>query len=233
MHLKTIKKQREQDENCNNWWKQWDWSCFSQATCSKGNKIYSLDIQEPLEELPGVVFIRTDVSDSSAVKFALKKVNKDINILINNAGIIARGDLFDSSEEVFDLLFKVNVKGSWLMIKEARPYFAASPMIVEMSSGHALNPPKNPGVYTWTKQTLAKLVDNLRLHYPEYQVKALFPGPVTTPMVSIDGNSKPHDDGDNIVHHSAEYVAEKIVELIYSEKSNLLFDEGSWDYIFE
>jgi NAD(P)-dependent dehydrogenase (short-subunit alcohol dehydrogenase family) len=199
----------------------------------KGNEVYSLDIQDPLEKLPGIESFHVDVSDSNSIRAALKKIGHGIAVLVNNAGIISRGDLFDSSEEVFDLLFKVNVKGAWLMIKEARPYFAANPMILEMSSGHALNPPKNPGVYTWTKQTLAILVNNLRLHYPEYCVKAIFPGPVTTPMSFIDAGNKPDDDGDDVVHHTAEYVAEKIVELIDSDNKELLFDEASWDYILK
>jgi 2-keto-3-deoxy-L-fuconate dehydrogenase len=206
---------------------------LAKLLAQRGDEVYSLDIQEPLEKLPGVASIYVDVSDSNSVRAALKEVGDGITLLINNAGIIGRGDLFDSSEEVFDLLFKVNVKGSWLMIKEARPYFASNPMILEMSSGHALNPPKNPGVYTWTKQTLAILVDNLRLHYPEYRVKAMFPGPVATPMSFIDSDNKPEADGDDVVHHSAEYVAEKIVELIYSENTDLLFDEASWDYVLK
>jgi 2-keto-3-deoxy-L-fuconate dehydrogenase len=197
------------------------------------SEVYSLDVQEPLETVANVRNIQTDVSDSKAVRAALQKIGNGISLLVNNAGIIGRGDLFDSSEEVFDLLFRVNVKGSWLMIKEARPYFAPNPLILEMSSGHALNPPKNPGVYTWTKQSLASLVENLRLHYPEFRVKAMYPGPVATPMSSIDGNNRPDGDGEDVVHHSAEYVAEKIIELIYSDKKNLLFDAPSWDYILE
>jgi NAD(P)-dependent dehydrogenase (short-subunit alcohol dehydrogenase family) len=204
---------------------------LAKLLAQRGDEVYTIDVQEPLEILSGVRSIHTDVGDSAAVRSALTQVGDGINILVNNAGIIGRGDLFDSSEEVFDLLFKVNVKGSWLMLKEARPYFAANPMILEMSSGHALNPPKNPGVYTWTKQCLASLVDNLRRHYPEYCVKAMYPGPVETPMTSIDGNKQPADDGDDVVPHSAEYVAEKILELIDSDKMDLRFDGKIWDYI--
>jgi hypothetical protein len=61
----------------------------------------------------------------------------------------------------------------------------------------------------------------------------MFPGPVTTPMSFIDAGNKPDNDGDDVVHHTAEYVAEKIIELIVSDKANLLFNEISWDYILE
>jgi 2-keto-3-deoxy-L-fuconate dehydrogenase len=97
---------------------------LAKLLAQRENEVYSLDVQEPLEKQAEVRHIHTDVSNSTAVRSALNKIGDGISLLVNNAGIIGRGDLFDSSEEVFDLLFKVNVKGSWLMIKEARPYFA-------------------------------------------------------------------------------------------------------------
>jgi NAD(P)-dependent dehydrogenase (short-subunit alcohol dehydrogenase family) len=196
---------------------------------NSGNEVYSFDTQQPLEKLSNITHIQTDITNGDSVRNSLSKVGTDLELLINNAGVIRRGDLFASDEDVFDLQFQVNVKGSWLMIKECRQYFAARPMIVQMSSGHALKPPKNPGVYTWTKQTLAILINDLRLHYPEFCVKGIYPGPVDTPMSSVDNNLKPDDDLD-VEHHSPLYVAEKIMELIFSDNTDLLFDGKIWDY---
>jgi NAD(P)-dependent dehydrogenase (short-subunit alcohol dehydrogenase family) len=200
---------------------------------AKGHTVYSFDVQEPLHKVSGLTHIAADVGDSKAVRAGLEKVGAGIDILIPNAGVIARGGIFDSPENVFDLLFRVNVKGTWLLIKESRPYLANHPMIVVMSSGHVLNPPKSPGVYTWTKQALAALVENMRRDYPEFEVKALYPGPVETPMAFVDADKRTGEEGGDVVHHSAHYLAGKIVELMDDpQKKDLLFDEPTWDYVF-
>lgn len=91
-----------------------------------------------------------------------------------------------------------------------------------------------PGIYAWTKQALLALVEDMRLRYPEYRVKAMYPGPVETPLAFIDADKKTEDEGGDVVDHSADYVANKIVELMDDpNKSDLLFDEPSWDYIFK
>jgi short-subunit dehydrogenase len=100
-----------------------------------------------------------------------------------------------------------------------------------MSSGHALTPPKDPGLYTWTKQTLAILVENLRRDYPEYCIKATFLGPVDTPLAHVGLTEAAVEDKKKIMH-SATYVADKIAHLIDSDKNDLLFVEAKWDYRF-
>jgi NAD(P)-dependent dehydrogenase (short-subunit alcohol dehydrogenase family) len=59
-------------------------------------------------------FMTCDVSDSSMVNDVIKKIISSfgqINILVNNAGLAHAGDLLSTSEEDFDRVYQVNVKG--------------------------------------------------------------------------------------------------------------------------
>ncbi len=67
--------------------------------------------------------------------------------------------------------------------------------------------------------------------YPHFTVKTLFPGPVDTALVYY-GLSETEIASRKKIVHSAEYVAEKIVELIFSDQTKLIFDPTCWDYKF-
>jgi len=98
--------------------------------------------------------------------------------------------------------------------------------------GHALRPQADPGVYTLTKKATLALAEILKLTCPEYSVKVICPGPVDTPLVRYGRQGEELKRVEEITH-SAEYVAEKIVELLESDRTKLLFDPKTWDYIFE
>jgi len=161
----------------------------------------------------------------------LSKIPK-IDILINNAGVIRRGTIFESTEKEFDLLFDVNVKGSWLMIREAKEKLSEKAIIVQISSGHALRPGSDPGIYTLTKQTTLNLANMIELTCPNYLVKVVCPGPVNTPLARY-GRTKKDVQRIIKISHKPKYVASKIIELLESNKRKLLFEPKSWDYIFE
>lgn len=178
----------------------------------------------------GVTFVAADVTDQSSVHSAFATIGPSIDVLISNAGVIRRGGLFASSPDDFDLLFDVNVKGSWLFIREALPFLAANATIMQMSSGHALDPPDDPGVYALTKMCLANFVQLLRRHYGPFRIKAAYPGPVETPLAVYGLNAQEIADKKSIMH-SPEYVATHIVQLLESpDCHDLLFNGEKWDY---
>ena len=61
-----------------------------------------------------VIFIKTDLSDvkqcRNAVAVALKKFGK-LDILVNAAGLTDRGNIVDTSEELFNRMIAVNLRG--------------------------------------------------------------------------------------------------------------------------
>src|SRR6266542_3914972 len=98
----------------------------------KGCQVYSLDRMAPAEPVQGVQTLQDDVTREDDVRRALRDIAGPIDVLINNAGIMRRGTLLESSTDDFDALFGVNVKGPWLVLKEARPLLRDDAMIVQM-----------------------------------------------------------------------------------------------------
>ncbi len=70
-------------------------------------------------------FSHCDVTDYKNVSKVFEDINqssRQLDILINNAGIGFVGNLENTSEEDFDRLYKVNVKGVFFGMKAAIPY---------------------------------------------------------------------------------------------------------------
>ncbi|MCL6592805.1 MAG: SDR family oxidoreductase, partial [Alicyclobacillus sp.] len=88
-----------------------------------------------------VIGVRTDVSElascQAAVRTALQVFGR-VDALVNNAAIFSRipmtrARFTDISEEEWDRMFQVNVKGTWNMCK------AVVPLLEQQNSGHIVN----------------------------------------------------------------------------------------------
>src|SRR3990170_4969366 len=80
--------------------------------------------------------IGCDVSDSAAVDAAVTRVVEDlggIHVLVNNAGITRDNLLFKMTEEDWDLVMNVHLRGAFLMTKAALAHF------VEQKYGKIVN----------------------------------------------------------------------------------------------
>lgn len=93
----------------------------------RGNRIFIWDVSEDgkktADEL-GVEFMRVDVSDYKDVNRNVKTVLDDvgrIDILINNAGITRDNLLLRMSEEEFDSVIRVNLKGTFNTTRAVLP----------------------------------------------------------------------------------------------------------------
>ena len=80
----------------------------------------------PLVEGAKAVGIGCDVSDAASVDAAVTRTVEElggIHILVNNAGITRDNLLFKMSEEDWDLVMNVHLKGAFLMTKAAQAHF--------------------------------------------------------------------------------------------------------------
>lgn len=59
----------------------------------------------------GAEFHRCDVSDGREVERVVSGLGKPVDILVNNAGVSHIGTLADTTEEEFDRVYRINVKG--------------------------------------------------------------------------------------------------------------------------
>ncbi len=93
----------------------------------RGDKVYFLykkehDCAQAVANATGATAICCDVADGKAVQTAFAQI-PDVDILVCNAGICHYGLLQDTTEDAWDRLFAVNVKGIYHCVKSALPHF--------------------------------------------------------------------------------------------------------------
>ena len=94
---------------------------------ARGDSVYFLYEKEhekaaAVAEKTGATAICCDVADGAAVRAAFEKL-PDVDVLICNAGICHTGLMSMISEEAWDRLFAVNVKGIYNCVNAAMPAF--------------------------------------------------------------------------------------------------------------
>ena len=98
-----------------------------EAFAARGDRVFFLYEKEhekarALSEKTGATPICCDVADPKAVSAAFSQI-PDVDILVCNAGICHYGLMSQLSEELWDRLFAVNVKGMYTCINAATPAF--------------------------------------------------------------------------------------------------------------
>ena len=98
-----------------------------EAFAARGDRVWFLyekahNAAQAVAEATGAIPICCDVADGEAVKGAFSQIS-DVDILVCNAGIAKAGLLQDLTEQDWDRLFDVNVKGMYLCIREELPAF--------------------------------------------------------------------------------------------------------------
>jgi len=198
-----------------------------------GLKVFSLDIAAPKDPIPRVHYLSADVSDAVSLDSAfanMREASGKIDMFINNAGVIRRGNIFDISEDDFNLMFRVNVKGYWLALKKTMPLMEKGATVVFMSSRHGLYLPADPGIYAVTKQADVGIAESFAKGYPRFTVKIACPGSTDTPLGSFQ------IDPDALVEKkkrmlSPKELAAKIIALVESDNRWLVFDEKTEEYL--
>src|SRR3982074_2060231 len=70
-------------------------------------------------------FISSDLRDAASARAAARKAvelgNGHIDVLINNAGVFPSGPTHDTSEELFDDVYALNVKAPYFLVAELAP----------------------------------------------------------------------------------------------------------------
>ncbi len=138
------------------------------------------------------IALKVDVSKALDVENMIKetiiKFSK-VDILVQNAAIGMKPRmLIDSSEELFDNLFKINVKSIYLGAKNIVPQFIkqkAGGNIVNIVSTAAIRPRPGLALYNATKGALVPMTKALALEVAEYKIRVNGICPVAgeTPML--------------------------------------------------
>lgn len=133
-------------------------------------------------------YIKCDISEEADVKALFNTVMTDyekVDILVNNAGIIRDNMIWKMSVEDFDLVQKVNLRGTWLMCKEA------GIIMRELKKGRIVNVASRAWLgnrgqsnYSASKAGVVALTRVLALELGKYGVlvNTIAPGLIDTPL---------------------------------------------------
>ena len=140
-----------------------------------------------------LVDIRDSKKIEDAVNAVIQKYGK-VDVLVNNAGVAKLTPFLETSDEIRDFHFDINIKGTWNMSKAVVPYMGQGASIVNLSSvtgtmvadtGEVAYATTKAAILGFTKGLAAEVVDK------GIRVNAILPGYIMTPMV--EGIAKDSD----------------------------------------
>jgi len=156
---------------------------------ARGAAVVGLDVRE------GEAIIRCDVSDEAEVLGAMAAAIVrlgGLDVVVNNAGIVLERPLIETTAAEFDRIVAVNLRGTFLVGREAARHFLAVPRegpgrIVNIASelahlGRAEYSPycaSKGGVISLTRSWARELA-------PQVLVNAVAPGPTDTAMLQSE-----------------------------------------------
>jgi len=139
-----------------------------------------------------VIAIQADVTKVKEVErlFAeAKKAFGKIDIVVANAGIeLIQVPVTDFTEEQFDRVFSINVKGSYFTLQQAAKEIADKGRIIYISSSTTTSPVPGMAVYGGSKTTPKYLVEILakEIGHKGVTVNSIIPGPVENTGVFVE-----------------------------------------------
>ena len=136
------------------------------------------------------IFVPCDVSQAAdcqrAVQQTVKKLG-GLDILLNNAGIIRRASVLETSEEEWDRVMAVNVKSVFLLSKYAIPIMAQAGggVIINTASGWGLVGGRRAAAYCASKGAVVLLTKAMALDHGQQNIRVncICPGDTDTPML--------------------------------------------------
>ena len=188
-----------------------------------GAKVIILDYSDTIydvvsnfkEEGKAVEGLKVDIRDSKKVSEIAKEVYEkygQVDILVNNAGVAKLTPFLETSDEIRDYHFDINIKGSWNVSKAFVPYMNKGGAIVNLSSvtgtmvadtGEVAYATTKAALLGFTKGLAAELVEK------DIRVNAILPGYIMTPMVEGIAKDSDSNNPDSVVKGIADGIPMK------------------------
>jgi NAD(P)-dependent dehydrogenase (short-subunit alcohol dehydrogenase family) len=140
----------------------------------------------------GTLAVKADVSKPGDIdKFYAQVKEKlgKIDVLFANAGIAKFAPAADSSEQLFDETFDINVKGLYFTVQKALPLLNDNAGIVLNSSVVSTKGYVGSSIYAATKAAVRSLARTFAAELVDrgIRVNVVSPGPIETPILSKGG----------------------------------------------
>jgi NAD(P)-dependent dehydrogenase (short-subunit alcohol dehydrogenase family) len=149
-------------------------------------------VQQIGKNVTGVQGDASNLADLDRLYALVKKEKGHIDVLFANAGIGEYGALGSITEEHFDRVFGVNVKGLVFTVQKALPLFQDGGSIVLNASVVTRKGVPAFSVYSATKAAVRSFARSwtMDLKDRKIRVNAVSPGPIDTPIYASHGESK-------------------------------------------
>jgi SDR family mycofactocin-dependent oxidoreductase len=138
-----------------------------------------------VESLPLVADVRDDGAVTNGVTQAIAKFGR-IDILFNNAGICAYGLAHELTEEAWDAMLDINLKGAWLVARRVIPHMKdqRAGVIINNSSIAGLRGMARLSHYAASKWGLVGLTKSWAIELAAFNIRvvSIHPTGVNTPM---------------------------------------------------
>ena len=139
---------------------------------------------------PSVRILNCDVtSEAAVVKMVLEARSflTDVDLLINNAGLMYREPIVSSSLQDWSAVLETNLCGTFLMLKHILPLMVSRGRgtVVNVGSAEGLNCSPGLSSYSASKSGLSALTKTAAREMQQYLgivIVGLFPGDIRTPM---------------------------------------------------
>ncbi len=157
--------------------------------------------QNALEEVRRfgeATYFKGDVADSSQIRRmvdeAIQRYGK-IDILVNNAAVCPPGSVVTTSEETWNQVIDVNLKGVFLCCKYTIPHMekAGGGAIVNIGSINSLMAMENEAAYDASKGGVLMLTRAMALDFAKARIRVncICPGAIETPMLKASLDTSP------------------------------------------
>jgi 3-oxoacyl-[acyl-carrier protein] reductase len=152
-----------------------------------------------LRQRAKTIYVRGDISNAADRAACLERIREEwgqLNLLINNAGVApaSRDDILDASEESFDRLININLKGPYFLTQAAARWMVeqrkADPefdgCIINISSVSAELASTNRGDYCISRAGTSMATKLWTLRLAEYGIRVyeIRPGIIATDMTA-------------------------------------------------
>ena len=203
-------------------------SATAERFLAGGWKVAAVDI-EPIEQAADLLPVAADLRDVDqcrrAVADAVEWTGR-LDLVVNAAGVWTEGPSAESTEDEWDRVIDVNLKGLYFVCSAAIPHLAATRgCIVNMSSDAGIQGNAGAAVYCASKGGVSNLSRALALELAPLgvRVNAVCPGDVDSPMLRGQAAASPDPSAylDKLLRgypqgESARFIAPaEIAELIW------------------
>jgi NAD(P)-dependent dehydrogenase (short-subunit alcohol dehydrogenase family) len=173
-----------------------------------------------------------NLADLDRLYNIVKDQKGHIDILFANAGIAQFAPLEEISEEHFDNIFDINVKGLLFTVQKALPIFQDGGSIILNASVGSSKGVEETSVYSATKAAVRSFARTwtVDLRHRKIRVNAISPGPIDTPIFSnlMQSDEQSEQFKQNIVNAvpmgrmgSPDEIA-KVVSFLASDESSYI-----------